>query len=164
LNLKRGISLGIIVYLIGVSLSYFFLLKPISDRLGALKARKSIVEDYYLLTTARLSMKAGSKGCFVNRDELNSVRTELIDLARRCQVTPSSVDVLSPEEKMGRGLIKIPIEVHLRGNYHAIGSFIGRLEGSETLFVVRDLHVSSDTGKKAAHRAQLILYVIGFGK
>lgn len=164
MNLKRGIFLGIIVYLIGVSLTYFFLLKPISSKLGALKARKSIVEDYNLLTTARLSMKAGSKGCFVDPDELNSVRTEIMDLARRCQITPSSVDVRSPEEKMGRGLIKIPIEVHLRGNYHAIGSFVGRLEGSETLFVVRDLHVSNNTDRKVALRAQLILYVIGFAK
>lgn len=164
MNLKRDIFLGVMVYLIAAGLSYFFLLKPVSSRLGALKARKSIAEDYYLLNTSRLSMKAFRRDRFVNPDELNSVRTEIIDLARRCQVTPSSVDVLSPEEKMGRGLTKILIEVHLRGGYHAIGSFIGRLEGSETLFVVRDLQISNDTDKKGAHRAQLILYVIRFVK
>ena len=157
LKIKHVVSLGIILYLIGANLFYFFLLKPISNKLETLKAQKSIAEDYYLLTAARQSVKE-FRSRFVKTDEMDLVRTELIELARRCRITPSSVDALAPEEKMGWGLIKIPIEAQLRGSYHAIGRFVARLERSETVFVIKELHISNEVDKKNAHHARLLLY------
>lgn len=159
LGVKHWISLGVVAYLIGANLLYFFLLKPISNRVEAIKTRKSTAEDYYLLNVARQTVKE-FRHHLVEPDEFNSIRSGVIDIARRCNIRSLSISPASSEEKMGWGLVKIPIKVQFQGTYHDIGSFINRIESSEKLFIVDDLYISNETDKKYKHKAGFILYVI----
>ena len=159
LGVKHWLSLAIVAYLIGANLLYFFLLKPISNKLRVIKTQKSTAEDWYLLNTARQAVKE-FRGRLVKPDELKLVRSRIINIARGCNVTVLSIVPSSSEEKFGWGLAKIPIKVQFRGGYHGIGSFISRLESSEKLFIVDDLHISNEIDKKHNHKAKLILYAI----
>ena len=159
LGIKRWVFLGVIVYLVGANLLYFFLLKPISNKLRIIKTQKSTAEDYYLLNSARQGVKE-FRGRLVGPDELKSVRSRIIYIARRSNVTLSSVVLSSSEEKFGWGLAKIPIKVRLQGRYHDIGSFISRLESSEKLFIVDDLRIANRIDRKHNHSANLTLYAI----
>jgi hypothetical protein len=159
LGVKRWLSLAIVAYLIGANLLYFFLSKPISTKLRVIKTQKSTAEDYCVLNTARQAVK-GFRGRLVGPDELKLVRSRIINIARRSDVRVLSIVPSSSEEKFGWGLTKIPIKVQLRGGYHDIGSFISRLESSEKLFVVDNLHISNEVDKKHNHKAKLMLYAI----
>ena len=159
LGVKHWLSLAIVVYLIGANLVYFFLLKPISDKLRVIKTQKSTAEDWYLLNTARQAVKA-FRGRLVGPDELKLVRSRIINIARRCDVTVLSIVPSSSEERFGWGLAKIPIKVQLQGGYHDIGSFISRLESSEKLFIVDDLRIANEVDRKHNHSTNVTLYAI----
>ncbi|MCK4590270.1 MAG: type 4a pilus biogenesis protein PilO [Candidatus Latescibacteria bacterium] len=158
LGIKHWVLLGVAVYLIGVNLLYFLLLKPVSNRFRVIKTQKSVGEDLYLLNATRQAVKE-FRGRLVKPDELKLVRRRIIDIARRYNITLLSIAPPSSEEKIGWGLAKIPIKVQLQGGYHDIGSFISRLESWEKLFVVDDLHIFNQVGKKY-NKAEFTLYTI----
>jgi Tfp pilus assembly protein PilO len=156
---KHWVFLGVAVYLIGVNLLYFVLLRPMHNKLRLIKTQKSTAEDCYLLDTARQATKEfGDR--LVQPNELKLVRRRIIDIARRYNVTVLSIALPSSEEKFGWQLAKIPIKVQLQGGYHDIGSFISGLESSEKLFVVDNLHIYNEIDKKHNRRANFILYAI----
>ncbi len=158
MGLGQWVIIALVGYLIVITLLYILLLRPTFNRLNEVKIEASTAEEHFLLDSARQAVNT-FRGRLVKADEINSVRSEIMNLGQKSNVTSLSVEPLPSEEDIGRGLVKIPIKVQLQGGYHNIGTFINNLESSEKLSFVGNLDIQNQTGMEQKHKAEFMLYV-----
>lgn len=60
---------------------------------------------------------------------------------------------------------EIPIQIEAKGGYHAIGSFINKIEMAKNIMSVADIKIEADANDIFTHNARLLIvaYVLRFG-
>lgn len=152
---RRG-AVAVMVYLVVVNAAYFFVLKPAQDRLGGLRAQKTTIHDFFVVSESSEAVER-FKGNLMRGDQRITVLSELEQYARETGVKIVDEPSLLPTAEISENVGEHPIEMTLRGTYHEIAAFVSRVEGPDRVLAVQDLEIEAAEDGAREHRATLLI-------
>jgi len=150
-------ALAILTYVVAVNLSYFLVLKPVWTRLNALVEKKAIIEDFLVVRESTAAV-ASFKDNLMRGDERVTVIGELEAMAADAGLKIVGEPVLPDSRELSKKMTEYPIELTLKGSYHAVGEFLSQLESGPRPLLVRKVELDV---RESAPSAGLVKLVVG---
>jgi Tfp pilus assembly protein PilO len=159
----RLAAVAIAVYVLAVSLSYLFVLKPIWERRDALVAEKTMLQDYIVLTRSNVVVSNFREG-LMQGDQRMTVISELEELARETGLEVVGDAGLLRSKEVSDHMTEYPIELSVRGDYHEVGEFIGLVNGSSRCLIVKEIDLSSRAPRSKGNDVTLLVGAVSWEK
>ncbi len=135
-------AIAFVTYAAVVSLSYFFVMKPIWARRDAVAAKKTALQDYRILSTSR-DVLAGLREGLMQGDQRMTVVAELQSAAREAGLDVIGEAAHLPDKNITENMVEYPVELRLRGTYHQVGDYLSLLSGSSRCLIVKEVELDS---------------------
>jgi Tfp pilus assembly protein PilO len=158
-SVGRTALLAVIVYMLAVGSSFFFLFQPTDRRLHEVRSQKDILHDYMVITQAGAAI-GGFKDGLMTGDQRLTVMSEVTQMAEA-----SGVRVIGdPELLMARdthgSFSEYPMRVRAKGTFHEIGDFLSLLESSPRFVVVEEVEIRSDVASRSSESEVTLLLAL----
>jgi hypothetical protein len=158
-SVGRTALLAVIVYMLAVGSSFFFLMQPASTRLHEVKGQKDILHDYMVITQAGAAIGTFKDGLMTG-DQRLTVMSEVTQMAEA-----SGVRVIGdPELLLGRdapgSFSEYPMRIRAKGTFHEIGGFLSLLESSPRYAIVEEVEIRSDVASRSSESEVTVLLAL----
>jgi Tfp pilus assembly protein PilO len=153
--------LSVLLYFATFNLSYFFIMKPVWQRLDGLVAKKAIIQDFLIVRESGSAITAFRDG-LMRGDERVTVISELEQMATRAGLRLAGRPGLPGSREVSQRMTEYPIELRLRGSYHEVGEFLGLVESSHRFLMVREVELDTRDTSSREGEAKIVVGAISW--
>ena len=151
----------VLVYVAAANISYFVVLRPVWVRLEALKDKKNIVQDLFIVRESSTAV-AGFKDALMHGDQRMTVIAVLEEMGEDAGLRFSREPKLLAETDLSKRVTEYPIELTLKGSFHELGQFISAIESSDRYLAVRSVEIDGPKNGKGDAEATIIVGAISW--
>lgn len=151
----------VLVYIAAANISYFVVLRPVWMRLEALKDRKNIVQDLFIVRESGTAV-AGFKDALMHGDQRMTVIAVLEEMGEDAGLRFSREPRLLAEADLSKRVTEYPIELTLKGSFHELGQFISAIESSDRYLAIRSVEIDGPESGKGDAEATIIVGAVSW--
>lgn len=156
---QTWVIVAIVGYIVAISLTYLFLLRPLFTKVQHVKDQSTTAEEYLILkgNAAKFSLFKERVAVF---NQITVMRTTLDSLAAPANVRVVSVAPDTATQSLDAGFLLKGFQVTAEGTYPQLNRFIAVLEQTNNYYLITRLMIVRVDERSGLARVQLTLRIL----